>query len=118
MAPDFPVVVSLPRVDHAAEEATFVLLHVSPDGQRPLDLKLIGTENETVFSVSCKVGHRIARLGPTLGPHFHALSRELTNLEYLSRTQQDLISQRPESKSESGAVGSNLGICSTRHYPR
>lgn len=112
------MVVRLPRVDHADDEATFVLLHVSPDGQRPLDLKLIGTENETVFSVSCKVGHRIARLGPTLGPHFHALSRELTNLEFLSRAQQDLISKRPESEFESGTMGGHIAICSTRHCTR
>jgi len=116
MAPDFPVVVRLPRVDHADEEATFVLLHVSPDGHRPLDLKLIGTENETVFAVSCKVGHSIPRLGPTLGPHFHALSRELTNLELISRTRQDLI--RPESTSQSRKMGGHISISLTRHCAR
>jgi hypothetical protein len=53
MATDFPVLLRLPRLDHGADQAC-VLLHVSSEGPRPLDLKLIGTENETVFSLSCK----------------------------------------------------------------
>ena len=52
MATD-PVLLRLPRLDHGSDQAC-VLLHVSSEGPRPLDVKLIGTENETVFSLSCK----------------------------------------------------------------
>ncbi len=55
-----PRVVRLPRLDHAADEAQFVLLRVSSAGPRPLDLHLIGTENTAVFAVSCKVATRSA----------------------------------------------------------
>lgn len=41
----------LPRLD---EEDGFVLLNVS-SGKRPLDLKMIGTEGENVYSVSGKL---------------------------------------------------------------
>ncbi|EPE37118.1 hypothetical protein GLAREA_09281 [Glarea lozoyensis ATCC 20868] len=50
----FSTVLSLPRPDHPANEANFVLLHVESTGRRQLDLKLIGTEEETVFSVALR----------------------------------------------------------------
>lgn len=68
-----PLVLKLPHLDHSAGQPDFVLVGVSSEGRRPLDLKLIGTENETVFSVSCK--DRPPRAYPW--PSFHALSREL-----------------------------------------
>jgi hypothetical protein len=49
-----PVVLRLPRVDHPQDEPPFVLVHVSSGGSRPLDLDLIGTDNDSGFSVSCK----------------------------------------------------------------
>ncbi|RDL38211.1 Uncharacterized protein BP5553_02551 [Venustampulla echinocandica] len=54
MDPDCEALLRLPRLDHAADEASFVLVHVSSAGRRQLDLKLIGTEQETVFSVALK----------------------------------------------------------------
>ncbi|TVY15854.1 hypothetical protein LARI1_G005655 [Lachnellula arida] len=48
MALESPVLLKLPR---GLAPTEFVLLHISPQGHRPLDLKLIGTENETVFKV-------------------------------------------------------------------
>lgn len=59
-----PVVLRLPRIDHG-EEPDFILLHVSTAGHNPLDLKLIGTENSTLFSVSCKVATRSTGCRPT-----------------------------------------------------
>lgn len=56
---DLPTVLRLPRLDQSV--AGFVLLHVSSAGRRALDLKLIGTDGESVFSVSCKFGHIIDR---------------------------------------------------------
>ena len=51
-----PVVVRLPLVDPPQDEAApFVLVHVSSAGSRPLDLNLIGTDNNSAFAVSCKV---------------------------------------------------------------
>ncbi|CZR53725.1 related to mitotic apparatus protein p62 [Phialocephala subalpina] len=47
-----PTVLSFPRIDDG--EPKFVLLHVSSSGARPLDLKLIGSEQSNVFSVSIK----------------------------------------------------------------
>ncbi|TVY75709.1 hypothetical protein LSUE1_G008239 [Lachnellula suecica] len=67
MESDFPVLLRLPRPDHAAEEAAFVLLHVEKvekQGRQPLDLKLIGTENETVFSVSLENGQTSSHKDP------------------------------------------------------
>ncbi|TVY33388.1 hypothetical protein LOCC1_G008285 [Lachnellula occidentalis] len=48
MALESPVLLRLPR---GLAQTEFVLLHISPQGRRPLDLKLIGTENETIFKV-------------------------------------------------------------------
>ncbi|TVY52992.1 hypothetical protein LCER1_G007597 [Lachnellula cervina] len=48
MALESPVLLRLPR---GLAPTEFVLLHISPHGDRPLDLKLIGTENETIFKV-------------------------------------------------------------------
>lgn len=65
-----PVVLKLPRVDVPQDEPSFVLLHVTSAGARPLDLDLIGTDNDAGFAVSCKVTdhHRLA--GSILGHHF------------------------------------------------
>jgi len=53
-----PVVLRLPRVDQPQDEAApFVLVHVSSAGPRPLDLDLIGTDNDAGFSVSFKQNH-------------------------------------------------------------
>jgi hypothetical protein len=60
-----PVVLRLPRVDPPQDEPPFVLVHVSSAGSRPLDLDLIGTDNDSGFSVSCKVDH-IGRPGQPL----------------------------------------------------
>jgi hypothetical protein len=49
-----PRLLRLPRVDSSAEENSFVLVHVSSQGTKPFDLKLIGTDNATAFAVSCK----------------------------------------------------------------
>jgi hypothetical protein len=72
-------VLRLPRVDPPVDEPEFVLVHVSPAGRRPLDLKLIGTENSTEFSVSCKVATRSTAATLTLGLQFHALVHEEAN---------------------------------------
>ena len=50
-------VLRLPR-QGTSTETDFVLVHVASDGALALDLKLIGTENESVFAVSCKVAIR------------------------------------------------------------
>jgi hypothetical protein len=60
-----PVVLRLPRVDVPQDESQFVLVHVTSAGRRPLDLDLIGTDNNLGFAVSCKVTDRPA--GSTLG---------------------------------------------------
>jgi hypothetical protein len=71
-----PVVLRLPRLDHhPQDEPSFVLVHVTSAGAHPLDLDLIGTDNDAGFSVSCKVTDRPA--GSTLGHQFHALIRQL-----------------------------------------
>ncbi|TVY27673.1 hypothetical protein LHYA1_G004914 [Lachnellula hyalina] len=48
MALESPVLLRLPR---GLDQTEFVLLHISSEGHRPLDLKLVGTENETVFKI-------------------------------------------------------------------
>ena len=68
-----PVVLRVPRVDNPQDNAPFVLVHVASAGRRPLDVDLIGTDQNAVFTVSCKVTDRPA--GSTLGHHFHALIR-------------------------------------------
>jgi hypothetical protein len=47
-------VLRLPRVDHGQDEPEFILVHVTSAGHHDLDLKLIGTEGNEVFSVTCK----------------------------------------------------------------
>ncbi|KAF4634002.1 hypothetical protein G7Y89_g4097 [Cudoniella acicularis] len=54
MDPDFPLLRRFPRPDHGSDEAAFVLVQISSDGERPLDVKVIGTEQESVFSVALK----------------------------------------------------------------
>ena len=49
-----PLVLRLPRNPSQGNDANFVLVHISSVGSRPLDIKLIGTENETVFATSRK----------------------------------------------------------------
>lgn len=44
--------VRIPRTGGEAED--FVLVHVSEKGRHALDVKLIATEGENVFTVSCK----------------------------------------------------------------
>jgi hypothetical protein len=69
-----PVALKLPRVDVPQDEPSFVLLHVTSAGARPLDLDLIGTDNDAGFAVSCKVTDRTpGQVNP--GPSFHALIR-------------------------------------------
>ncbi|KAK6583608.1 hypothetical protein PZA11_003338 [Diplocarpon coronariae] len=48
--PAVPVVLRIPLVNHDE----YILLHVSSAGRHHLDLKLIGTENESLFSVELK----------------------------------------------------------------
>lgn len=54
MAEDLPLVLQLPRVEDSPDPES-ILLHVSQNGSKPLDLKLVGTDSENVFVVSCKV---------------------------------------------------------------
>lgn len=68
-----PVLLRLPRLDPPEDEPKFVLVHVSSAGRRPLDLKLIGTENSTEFAVSCKVATRSTAARLAHGIQFHAL---------------------------------------------
>lgn len=64
MDPD-PLILRLPRVDQPQDEAApFVLVHVSSAGSRPLDLDLIGTDNNSAFAVSCKVATDRRRVNP------------------------------------------------------
>ncbi|KUJ09091.1 uncharacterized protein LY89DRAFT_741387 [Mollisia scopiformis] len=58
----------LPRLDLPSEEDAFVLVHVSSAGPHPLDVKLIGTDNENAFAVSLnssqtlKLRHKTSKL--------------------------------------------------------
>jgi hypothetical protein len=52
MAEALPRVLSIPRSDLNGDQ--FALLHVESAGKHPLDLKLVGTDGGSVFSVSCK----------------------------------------------------------------
>ncbi|KAH8820574.1 hypothetical protein F5884DRAFT_764523 [Xylogone sp. PMI_703] len=55
MPSKLPRVLRLPRLDHAPNsDSEFVLLQVTSAGTKPLDIKLIGTENTGVFAVSLK----------------------------------------------------------------
>jgi hypothetical protein len=73
-----PVVLKLPRVDQPQDdEPSFVLVHVTSAGSHPLDVDLIGTDNDAGFSVSCKVTDLPGRVNPGLGHHVHALIRQL-----------------------------------------
>jgi hypothetical protein len=74
-----PVLLRLARLDPPEDEPAFVLVHVSSAGRRPLDLKLIGTENSTEFSVSCKVATRSTAARLTLGLQFYALVNSEAN---------------------------------------
>jgi len=51
---DTPLVLRLPRIPSQGNDANFVLVRVSSVGSRPLDIELIGTENESVFATSLK----------------------------------------------------------------
>ncbi|PQE29860.1 mitotic apparatus p62 protein [Rutstroemia sp. NJR-2017a WRK4] len=52
MAKDLPAVLRI--TSGATNENEFVLVHVETAGSKPLDLKLIGTDNESAFTVSFK----------------------------------------------------------------
>jgi hypothetical protein len=55
MDADLPRVISLPRNDlgnNQNQQNQFVLVRIESMGRKPLDLKLIGTDGESVFSVS------------------------------------------------------------------
>jgi hypothetical protein len=72
---DLPAVLRVPRID---DEASFAVVHVSSAGKSALDLKLIGTDGESVFAITGKLA--IGSIFPVvLGHPFHALFRELTN---------------------------------------
>jgi hypothetical protein len=43
----FPHLTRIPRAD--AGDYEFILLHISSTGDRPMDLKIIGTENEQAY---------------------------------------------------------------------
>jgi hypothetical protein len=74
MDPDLPRVISLPRNDN--QQNQFVLVRIESMGRKPLDLKLIGTDGESVFSVSGELA-----IGPIAWPgpwtSFHASIPEL-----------------------------------------
>lgn len=55
MADALPRVIRLPRSDLDDGQGHFVLVHVESAGKHPLDLKLVGTDGESVFSVSGKL---------------------------------------------------------------
>lgn len=70
MAEALPRVIRIPRSDLNVNDgqAHFVLVHVESTGKNPLDLKLVGTDGESVFSVSCKLaGSTIGHI--SLNPH-------------------------------------------------
>ncbi|EHK96389.1 hypothetical protein M7I_7888 [Glarea lozoyensis 74030] len=71
----FSTVLSLPRPDHPANEANFVLLHVESTGRRQLDLKLIGTEEETVFSVAFEANHGLSKAFEDIGSQVDEFAR-------------------------------------------
>ncbi|KAM3078069.1 hypothetical protein ACMFMG_002629 [Clarireedia jacksonii] len=52
MAKDLPAVLRI--ASSATNENEFVLVHVETAGSQPLDVKLIGTDNESAFTVSLK----------------------------------------------------------------
>ncbi|CZT11873.1 uncharacterized protein RCO7_07456 [Rhynchosporium graminicola] len=60
-----PILIKVPRPDHGAD-SDFVLLHVASAGGKLLDLNLIGTENDNIYTFSCK-RPQIGRRGPALG---------------------------------------------------
>lgn len=57
-----PTVLRVPRVGHNQDDdPEFVLVQVvSSAGHNDLDIKLIGTQSTSVFSVSCKITMAIA----------------------------------------------------------
>lgn len=55
MADALPRVIRIPRSDLNDDQGHFVLVHVESTGKHPLDVKLVGTDGESVFSVSCKL---------------------------------------------------------------
>jgi hypothetical protein len=58
MADALPRVIRIPRSDLNDNQGHFVLVHVESAGKHPLDVKLVGTDGESVFSVSCKLPSR------------------------------------------------------------
>lgn len=60
------------RFARTDDTSAFVLLQVTPKGSRALDLKLVGTEGEAPYTVSCKSSplHHDAISDP--GPQFAA----------------------------------------------
>jgi hypothetical protein len=75
MAATLPRVLSVPRSD-LNEQNQFVLVHVESAGKRPLDLKLVATDVESVFSVSCKISHRIVHKARILDPSILCVNLE------------------------------------------
>jgi hypothetical protein len=55
MAAALPRVMRVPRTDLKDGQDHFVLVHVESAGKQALDLKLVGTDGESVFSVSGKL---------------------------------------------------------------
>jgi hypothetical protein len=58
---DLPRVLRIPRI--GGTEDDFILLHVSSTIRHPLDLKLIGTDGEEVYSLEGKVATASTRSG-------------------------------------------------------
>jgi hypothetical protein len=96
MAKDLPAVLRI--TSGATNENEFVLVHVETAGSKPLDLKLIGTDNESAFTVSCKIATDRPAANTALGPQIHALTRKLilTSFHLISKRQPDILAQGEE----------------------
>jgi hypothetical protein len=55
MADALPRVIRIPRSDLDNGQDHAVLVYVESAGKHSLDIKLVGTDGESVFSVSCKL---------------------------------------------------------------
>jgi hypothetical protein len=112
MAASLPRVLSIPRND-LNDQNQFVLVHVESAGKHPLDLKLVGTDGESVFSVSCKISHTIGHKARILGPQFYALIKKLTFPCYHSKTQSNIFLEGQKVLWQSGTMGSDIVFHST-----
>jgi hypothetical protein len=113
MGSDLPRVVSLPRKDPSDDQKDFLLVHVTSTGASPLDLKLIGTDETDVFSVSCKLAPgSTTRPGP-LDLQIHALVRGLIKILRYSNANWSIEIEKQKSFCRFGRMGKDIDIHST-----